>query len=197
MTLAVLLLAAVGPLACVPTGRLPASQEVVREYRKVHQEGTRELKLYRQLETRLLLRATWLDLPWRRAAVELLARQAALSEPERAALLAQELARAEERYEVVFAAMRTEPELREFGGGPDSPWRVRLDVAGQPCELLAITRIEEPSPSEALLFPQGNAWADLWRAEWSKACGAEGTATLTVSSAAVSGAVTWPLLPPR
>jgi hypothetical protein len=93
--------------------------------------------------------------------------------------------------------MRVDPALADFGAGPDSPWRLRLQVDGQTCALLDVVALEpEDDAALRVLYPQANAWSDLWQARFDAACGQAGTATLTVSGAMGAGTLTWTLSAP-
>jgi|GEM_PF-2310977 len=164
-------------------------------YVHTHDAWTRQLRLYRQLQTRLVLRATWLGPEERRAGAQELAWRADLSPEEYQALDQAAVRDAAASHELAIASMRIDPADRDLGGDPDSPWRLRLDIDGTPCPLLSITRVDQPTAVQRLLYPQLNAWADLWLARFDPACGSTGTATLTVSGAYGAGQVQWELPP--
>ncbi|MCK6507444.1 hypothetical protein L6R53_29445 [Myxococcota bacterium] len=166
-------------------------------YRRVHRAWTRELRLYGELETRMLLRATWVGPTVREAGQRQLAWAAASTPAELEAALARAEQADQGSHPVVFASMRVDPALADFGAGPDSPWRLRLQVEGRDCALIDVAPLD-PDQDAALrvLYPQANAWSDLWRARFDAACGQAGTATLTVSGAMGAGTLTWTLSAP-
>ncbi len=188
-------------LACAPrtVAVEGASPRPDPRYGRVHVEQTRELKLYDQLETQLILRATWRGEAQRRAAVAELAWRGSMTTDEQATLLQAELAELAAAHEVVFASMFSSsagtPDPPIFGDALDSPWRLRLDVDGQPCPLLSVDQVDDPSAAQALLYPQLNAWSQLWIARFDRSCGSAGTARLVVSGSGGSGALTWALPP--
>lgn len=182
-------------LACAGTTPVPhAAAAPEPAYERVHRAWTRELKLYEDLETRLILRATLRAEAQRRAEVAELSWRAALPTDESTSMLQQSLDEGQGRHEVVFAAMRGAPALRSFGSDADAAWQVRLEVDGRACDLQSVERIDEPTASQQRLYPQANAWADLWVARFDAgSCGRTGAAVFTVSGAGGAGAVQWEL----
>lgn len=165
-------------------------------YRRQHRAWTRELRLYGELETRLLLRATWVAPSLREAGQRHLAWAAASTRAELEASLAR-AGQAPGEHHIVFASMRVDPALATFGAQEDSPWRLRLEVQGQDCALLDVVALEpEDDATLRILYPQANAWSDLWQARFDAACGQTGAATLTVSGAMGAGTLTWDLPAP-
>lgn len=197
MPAALLLLACAGCASRAAPPRPVAAPDPA--YARVHHDWTRELKLYGELETKLLLRATWVGPQVRRAAIQHVAWRAALSVEEHETMQAATMQAGSEAHEIIFASMRTDTPAgfgaATFGGEADSPWRLRLQVDEEPCALLSVEELEDPDPVLHVLYPQQNAWSDLWRARFDPTCGQQGTATLVVSGPQGAGQVTWELAP--
>jgi hypothetical protein len=160
-------------------------------YGKVHDRETRELRLYGQLETELVLRATLLTADVRRAGALDLAYRGAMTAPEAEAFVARAEAEAADHWEVVFTSMRGHKDARDFGVTENDPWRVRLQVGDTICTPIAVERIGKPSAAQRVLYPQVSDWSDLWTARFQKDCGTAGPVTFSVAGPRASGEVRW------
>ena len=186
----ILLLAVLGCAGHSREVTRPTSRED-EPYAAVHRDWTRELKLYSDLETRAIVRATWLGTTTRESWARAMAWRSAWTPEQLEALLAQERAAEVEAHEVVFSAMRVDPKARTFGSAPTDPWQLSLSIDGHPCTPIETHQIKRPDAVMAARFPQLNAWSDLWSTRFARDCGNEGLAVLILAGPQASGQVSW------
>jgi hypothetical protein len=160
------------------------------DYPSAVRAATRELKLYEGLSTALLLRAVRLDGPMRRA-LEAQRAHLLLLEPTAAAeRLAASLAEATTSHVFVFSAdSQWRSDLR-FGFGEDTPWRLRLFSAGEPCPGQSVEKLT-PTPMDNALHPFHNGWSELYIARFDAACGETGPLVLQVTGPHGAGELGW------
>lgn len=169
------------------TADVPAPDDYAADLRG----ATRELRLYTDgLTTALLLRATRLDAPYRRAQEALRAHLYLLGPAEREAALAASLAEAEAAHVFVFSVDSKWRDELAFGFGDGAPWRLRLFVDDRPCTGESVTEME-PGPLDARIYPHHNRWSQLWSARFAADCGADGPMVLQVTGPRGAGELGW------
>lgn len=182
-------------LACVPrapVGEVTDGVPAPARYAATVRDGTRELKLYDELTTVLIVRATYLGAPMRRAMEAQRAHLLLLEPAARDARLATAEAEAAQAHTVVFSAASELDDALDFGAGEDMPWRVRAFVDGRPCEALAV----EPravEPLDRALLPHLTDWDELWEARFSRECGERGQFELQLTGPRGVGELAWAL----
>ncbi|MEQ1502105.1 MAG: hypothetical protein ABMB14_07730 [Myxococcota bacterium] len=178
------LLGAAAALA-VLTGASPR-----RTYLKAHRVYTRELVLYRDFRTALLLRATLLEPAFRATLAAERRRLVAPSDENHAAFVARMAEDGAKYTEVVFAADSSYDNADRFGPGDDR-WNLRLIADGVEQELLAVERVREPSPLHEALYVQADIWGELWIARFGRTVAAPDSVELIVGSGYGNGSVRW------
>lgn len=163
-----------------------------RVYLREHREWTRELVLYRDFSTALLLRATLLEPELR---VALSAERQRLVNPS-AADHAEFVARMERDaaayHDVVFAADSSYENAQKFGN-TDDRWNLRLLVDGTEATLVSVERVRNPSPLHDALYVQHDIWSELWIARFDRVSEHPQRVELIVGSGYGNGAVDWQL----
>jgi hypothetical protein len=180
------LLLGIGALA-LATGAGPR-----RTYRRAHRDYTRELRLYREFSTALLLRATLLEPTFRDA---LAAERKRLLDPtdgNHATFLGRMASDGAAYHEIVFTADSALPDGETFGPGDDA-WNIRLEVDGADAELLAVERVRDPTPLHRALYEQHTKWSELWIARFRRVSERPGEVRLHVGSGYGHGEVVWQL----
>ncbi|MCB9763097.1 MAG: hypothetical protein H6739_25070 [Alphaproteobacteria bacterium] len=178
-----LLLLALGCHPVAPPPGLPAPSDYARE----HQAATREIRVIRDLETRLLMRATLLNEDLVDAQALTLAYALGATPQEHEALRADLLAELEAYRVVVFAA---DSPREDFSLDDDAGWRVRLLADEVPLEGVELTKQDPDAPAIALLYPQINRWSVVYRARFARDAGAD-TLRLVVAGPLGQGQAEW------
>jgi hypothetical protein len=160
-------------------------------YEKVHDRATRELRLYQHFDTQLVVWATLLTEDVRTAGARDLAYRGAMEAAEAEALVARSVAEGTGAWEVIFAAMWSHDEAKDFGSSADDPWHVRLLVDERACTPTNVEPIVRPTAAERVLYSQVNDWSDLWRARFDQDCGSTGDVVFSVAGPYASGEVSW------
>jgi hypothetical protein len=163
-----------------------------RAYRTAHRDHTRELRLYRDFSTALLLRATLLTPGFREALALERRRLLDPTEANHAEFVARMQHDGAAYHEVVFTADSALPDGELFGPGDDA-WNIRLEVDSQQAELLAVEHVRDPTPLHRGLYLQHTRWSQLWIARFRRVTEAPRTVTLHVGSGYGHGEVVWDL----
>ncbi len=124
-----------------------------RDYKKALRSWTRELKLYRDFETKLLMRALFRSRSFRETYSREYARRFMLPAEDYALLRERELDDGARFHEVLIAVWAADSK----GGhliGDDAPWQIRLvGPDGRSVAPLVLQRIKRPSTEVLELFP--------------------------------------------
>lgn len=179
--------------ACVPRAPVGEMTADVREpprYDVTVRDATRELKLYDEFVTVLILRATYLDAATRRAMEDMRAHLLLLEPEVLDQRRADARAQADATHEVWFSAAADESAGLGFGAGEDKLWRVRGFVDEKACAALDVGQ-RTPTPLDRRLLPHLTDWDQLWVARFDKGCGARGRFELQVTGARGAGEVAW------
>jgi hypothetical protein len=161
-----------------------------RTYLRAHRSWTRELVLYWDGSTALLLRATLLEPAFRAALAEERRRLLDVDEADHAAFLERMRADGEQYVEFVFAADSAFPEAEKFGPGDDR-WNLRCLADGAALELSAVDQVRRPSPLHRALYDQHNQWSELWIARFTRSVGRPAWVELHVGGGYGNGACHW------
>jgi hypothetical protein len=163
-----------------------------RAYLRTHREWTRELVLYWEGSTALLLRATLLEPAFRAVLADERRRLLGADDADHAAFLERMRADGERYVEVVFAADSAFPEAERFGPGDDR-WNLRCAADGADQALDAVDRVRRPSPLHEALYAQQNLWSDLWIARFARTVASPRRVELAIGGGFGHGACTWEL----
>lgn len=178
-------------LACAAHQPVSTRETARPDYPAAYQAWTRELALYENFETELLLRATLMARPFDEALAAELAWRGGWPQEELAARWAEDQAREAESHDLLVAVTKTAEGHLKLGTAPEADWRLRLLVDGRPCAPLELDQVDDPPQSMRVMFPSANAWADVWEARFATDCGRQGTFSLIVSGPSGSGEITW------
>jgi hypothetical protein len=124
---------------------------------------TRELVVYEQFSTALILRGTYLDGQVRARIADERRRRLGLTQAEHAEFLRVMQEDDAIYHEVVFSADSSLPNGRVFG--TEDGWHVRLTADGAPEALVTVFREIKPNPLQRALYVHLNRWSAL-RAQW-------------------------------
>jgi hypothetical protein len=163
-----------------------------REYLRVHDDWTRELKLYRDFRTALIMRATLLEPPMRTAMAAERLRLVQPSPDDQAAFVDRMNRDGEAYHEVVFTADSSYDNADRWGSA-DGGWSIRLVADGHEETLLACERVRKPTPLHQALYTQVDIWASLWIARFERTVANPGKVEVIVGSGYGNGTLTWDL----
>jgi hypothetical protein len=134
-------------------------------YRKELRKSTRELFIYRGVETALILRATYLSSEFRGVVARERARLVGPT-PEDQQAFEQRLREDGEAYhELVFSADSSLPRGDKFGG---DGWQLRLLADGTEEKLVTMFKVDHPTPLQTQIYAHQTLWSDLWIARFAK-----------------------------
>lgn len=163
-----------------------------RTYAKAHRAWTRELVLYYDAATALILRATLLEPSFRAAMADERRRLMDPTDADHAAFVARMQADGATFHDVVFAADSAFDNAERFGPGDDR-WNLRLEADGAEQPFVQVDRVRKPSPLHEALYAQHNRWSDLWIARWRRASSSPRAVVLHVGGGFGNGECTWEL----
>jgi hypothetical protein len=163
-----------------------------RSYVREHRAWTRELVLYRDFSTALLLRATLLSPAFRSAMALERQRLVRPSEADHAAFVERMERDAAAWHEVVFAADSSYDNALRFGAGDDR-WNLRLLADGVEEPMVATDHVRRPSPLHDALYQQHDQWSELWIARWERTVATPSKVVLVVGSGYGNGELEWEL----
>lgn len=171
------------------------------KYKKALGVWTRDLKLYANFETKLLLRAVYKSEAFRDAWTDEYSRRYMLPKEERALLAERQRDDARRFHEVLFAVWAADSKNGHFIGD-DAPWNLHLVTeSGESVAPLVVTRIKRPSTELVELYPFITPHDRVFVAKF-PVLGDDGTPLLAPESKQVSlrvagvlarGQVTWDL----
>lgn len=179
-----------GLLAAAATPAFAASPR--RLYLQAHRRWTRELLLYWEGSTALVLRATLLEPAFRTALATERRRLLGADDADHAAFLERMRADGEAFVEVVFAADSAFPEAERFGPGDDR-WNLRCAADDADQELVAVDVVRRPSPLHQALYAQHDQWSDLWIARFARTVPSPRRVELAVGGGYGNGRCVWEL----
>ncbi|MBW1982281.1 MAG: hypothetical protein JRJ12_13780 [Deltaproteobacteria bacterium] len=166
----VVLLVFVG--SCSSIGSLPQRVDHVTaastaaeqgDYGQVLDSWTRSGTLYNKLDTELLVTATYLSLPFRRAYVEAYSRAYYLSEQQKLQLWDEQLQQGTKFHEFLLAAYLPQTDWSDLAN-PKSAWRFYLHVEGQaPQTPVDVRRVRKPTPLITTFYPYIQPWEKVYR----------------------------------
>ena len=150
---------------------------------------TRELVIYEEFSTALILRGTYLDDAVRTGIAEERRRRLGLTADEHADFL-RIMAEDDAIYhEVVFSADSSLPNGRVFGS--EDGWQVRLTADGTPQALVTVFREIKPNPLQRALYVHLNQWSELWIARFAKTIASPRVVEFQVGSGYGNGSLRW------
>ncbi len=152
---------------------------------------TRELVVYEQFSTALILRGTYLDGQVRARIADERRRRLGLTQAEHAEFLRVMQEDDAIYHEVVFSADSSLPNGRVFG--TEDGWHVRLTADGAPEALVTVFREIKPNPLQRALYVHLNRWSDLWVARFAKTNPSARVIELQVGSGYGVGSLRWDL----
>jgi hypothetical protein len=161
-----------------------------RSYLREHRGWTRELILYRDFSTALLMRVTLLSPPFRSALALERQRLVRPSDSDHAAFVERMQRDATAWHEIVFAADSSYDNAQRFGPGDDR-WNLRLLADGVEEPVEAVDHVRRPSPLHDALYPQHDQWSELWIARWQRTVASPSKVVLIVGSGYGNGEVEW------
>ena len=159
-------------------------------YERDADDATRELTIYSEFTTALLLRGTLLTPEFRDTMSDY---REALLEP-----LPDNQARFESRmtddaqayHEVVFSADSAMPGKLRFGPGDDR-WNVRLTADGTVEPLVTVYPVRRPTPLHYGMYPHLNQWSELYIARFHRTVEAPEEVVFHVGSGHGHGELVW------
>lgn len=161
-----------------------------RTYEKELRTWTDELKVYRNFDTALILRATYLDAPMRRLLADE-RRRLMNPTPEDHAAFEQRMADDQGRFhDIVFSAQTPIAAATTFGEA-DTGWVLWLEADGNRQKLISIERIRKPTSLHRELYAHMNVWSELWIARFEKTVQDPDDVVLHVGSGFGNGDVSW------
>jgi hypothetical protein len=161
-----------------------------RSYVREHRTWTRELVLYRDFSTALLMRATLLSPPFRSSLALERQRLVRPSDSDHAAFVERMERDATAWHEIVFAADSSYDNALRFGPGDDR-WNLRLLADGVEEPVVAVDRVRRPSPLHDALYLQLDQWSELWIARWERTVASPSEVLLIVGSGYGNGELEW------
>jgi hypothetical protein len=161
-----------------------------RAYLKEHRAYTRELVLYDDFSTALLMRATLLEPAFRDVLASERHRLLNPSEANHAEFVARMAEDGRLYHEVVFAADSAFDNAEKFGPGDDR-WNVRLLADGTEEPLVAIERVRKPSPLHEALYVQSDLWSELWIARFTRTVASPREVRVIVGGGHGNGELVW------
>lgn len=169
-------------------------------YKRALRQWTRELKLYRRFETKLLMRAVFKSEGFRDRYTREYARRYVLPPDDYALMREREMDDAARFHEVLFAVWASDNKGGHFVGD-DAPWQIRLlSSDGRDVAPLVLQRIKRPSTEVLELYPFITPHDRVFIAKF-PVLGQDGTPLLQgeddtlrlrVSGVLARGEMTWP-----
>ncbi len=159
-------------------------------YRRAHRAVTRELVIYREFSTALLLRATLLTPDFRLALAAERRRLVDPTDTDHADFVARMEADGAAFHEVVLVADSALLDGEPFGPA-DHTRTPRLEIDGALATLVTAEHVRDPTPVHRTLYPQLTKWSSLWIARWGRQPGR--SIVLHVGSGYGHGEVEWEL----
>jgi hypothetical protein len=136
------------------------------EYSRVLSEWTRSGSIYNQLDTELLITATYHSQSFRRAYVAAYARAYHLNDNQKEDLWHEQLSQAQEFYEFLVAAYVPESDWNDFAS-PRSSWRLLLEVDhGEQVAPLEIRRIRKVTQLISSFYPYVQPWEMVYKVKF-------------------------------
>lgn len=157
-----LLLTGAAALAAAPAG----ARSPRKSFLDVHEEWTREVRIYNGLFTALLARATLLSPAFRVALAEERRRAFVPTPEDHQAFVARMVDEAGRYHELAFAADSPYPEAQRFGAQGDDRWNLRLEADDVVLPCIEVSHVRKPTPLQHHLYPQVNIWSELWFARF-------------------------------
>lgn len=193
MTARSLALALAAALSLLPASRLASATERAdeRAWERFIDGWTRELVVYEQFSTALILRGTYLDDRVRARIADERRRRLGLTSSEHAEFLRIMQEDGAIYHEVVFSADSSMPNGRLFGS--EDGWHVRLTADGAPEALVTVFREIKPNPLQRALYVHLNQWSDLWIARFAKTTPSARVIEFQVGSGYGVGSLRWDL----
>lgn len=96
-----------------------------------------------------------------------------------------------EYHEVVFTAGHSMVSGRLRFGEQDDGWRIRLEVDGEPEELVTVFKVRKPHALQIALYPQVSEYNELWFARFRKTRQATDKVELHFGSGHGHGSLVW------
>lgn len=158
------------------------------QYSDALKEWSRNEKVYQQLETRLIVSATYRSGAFRDAYIDEYARRYLLSDNERDAMRKREHDAASTYQEFFFAAYTPESRQNDFSRR-NSMWRIRLfDDKGNSVDPLVVTKQKDNDPVLHAFFPYFSLWTKGYVVKFPRAGLDETSKTLRLQISSATGA---------
>jgi hypothetical protein len=132
----------------------------------VHEEWTREVRIYNGFFTALLARGTWLSPEFRVALAEERRRVFDPTPEDHQAFVSRMQSEGAQYHEVVIGADSPYREANQFGAQGDDRWNLRLEADGRVLPCVEVVHVRRPTPLQRHLYPQVNIWSELWLARF-------------------------------
>jgi hypothetical protein len=159
-------------------------------YKRALRRATRELFIYRGLETALILRGSYLSDAFRRDVARERGRLLAAGPDDQQAFERRLSEDGAVYHEVVFSADSALPRGDLFGG---DGWQLRLIADGVEEKLVTVFKVERPTPLQNQIYTHQTLWSDLWVARFAKTKADPAMVELKVGGGYGNGAVVWRL----
>jgi hypothetical protein len=161
-----------------------------RLYNKQLRQFTRELYIYRGLETALIMRATYLASEFRDDVARERARLVGPSPDDQHAFEDRLRDDGQAYHEVVFSADSALPRGDKFGG---DGWQLRLVADGTEETLVTMFKVDHPTPLQNQIYSHQTLWSDLWIARFAKTVADPKLVELKVGGGYGHGDLVWRL----
>lgn len=162
-----------------------------RTYLDVHQDWTREIRIYNGFFTALVARGTWLSPEFRVAAAEERRRVFDPTGEEHQAFVGRTTAEGTSWHEVVLGVDSPFEEANRLGAQGDDRWNLRLTADGAELRCAEVSLVRKPTPLHRQLYPQLNLWSELWVARFENTAPNPRELVLHVGGGYGNGEMTW------
>lgn len=148
-----------GCASAKPAQQKAAPEKPREDYSEVLNRWTRSAKVYAGVESRLYISATYKNLEYRKAYVDLYARSYVLDEAAKKAMLDREK-EIDEQYNEFFVAAFTPAEQWNDFDAKGSVWKIFLeDSAGNRLVPISVKKVNSYDPVIRELFPYWDPWS--------------------------------------
>jgi hypothetical protein len=159
-------------------------------YKRSLRKATRELYIYRGLETALIMRATYLSTEFRRVVAAERQRLVGPTADDQRAFVERLDDDGQAYHELVFSADSAVPRGDRFGG---DGWQVRLVADGTEEKLVTMFKVDHPTPLQMQIYTHQTLWSDLWIARFAKTVAEPKLVEVTVGGGYGHGQMVWRL----
>lgn len=161
-----------------------------QQYKRALKKATRELFIYRGLETALVLRGTYLSDEFRHRMVDERNRLVGPTSDDAATFERRVTEDGKVYHEVVFSADSAVPRGDRFGG---DGWQLRLVADGTEEKLVTVFKVDHPTPLQNQIYLHQTLWSELWIARFQRTVADPATVELKVGGGYGHGELVWRL----